>query len=114
MLEKLSPVFPSRNLTTTEDFYAALGFRTVYREEDYLLLKRDGAELHFALTETATPATAFLRPSDLDAFAAEVAALGLPAEGQPRFLPPVTQPWGMRECLLVDPDGNTIRAAIEV
>jgi hypothetical protein len=58
---------------------------------------------------------AYLRPSDIDAFSEEVAALGLPATpGFPRFLPAETKPWGMREAVIWDPDGNLIRAGQEV
>lgn len=119
MLEKLSPILPSRDIGVTEAFYGRFGFRTVYRDGDaYLLLERDGAEVHFehapALDPAANRSGAFLRPTDVDAFGAEVEALGLPAEGVPRFEPPKDQPWGMRECLLVDPDGNHLRAALEL
>ena len=119
MLEKLCPVLPARDIAASEAFYHRLGFYTVYRDGgDYLLIKRDGAEIHFFHAPGLDPSSgrreAFLRPSDIDAFAAEIATLALPAEGLPRFETPRDQPWGMRECLLVDPDGNRIRAAQEI
>ncbi|WP_116134598.1 VOC family protein [Tropicimonas sp. IMCC34043] len=119
MLEKLSPILPSRDIDATEAFYARLGFATVFKAADsYLVTKRDAAELHFFLSPGTLPATndhgAFLRPSDVDAFSAEVAALALPAKGVPRFQPAEDKPWGMRECALIDHDGNLIRAAQEI
>ncbi len=119
MLEKLSPIMPSRSIDATEGFYGALGFRTVYKGPDYLLMKRDGAEVHFFVSPGHDPAMsdhgAYLRPDDIDAFSAEVARLGLsPGPGFPRFLPAENKPWGMREAVIWDPDGNLIRAGQEL
>ena len=47
MLEKLSPILPARNIAATEAFWQRLGFETDYIDADYLLMKRDGAEVHF-------------------------------------------------------------------
>jgi catechol 2,3-dioxygenase-like lactoylglutathione lyase family enzyme len=118
-LEKLSPILPSRDIAATEAFYARLGFVTVYRDDDYLLLKRQGAEVHFFHAPAHDPATsdhgAYLRPDDIDAFSAEVSVLGLPAApGFPRFHPAEDKPWGMREAVIWDPDGNLIRAGQEI
>lgn len=117
MLEKLSPILPTRKIADAETFYARLGFRTVYRDNQYLLLKRDNAELHFFLHEKLTAETndhaAYLRPSDIDALSAEIAALGLPRHGIPRFEPAEIKPWRMKELAIVDPDGNLIRAGQE-
>jgi catechol 2,3-dioxygenase-like lactoylglutathione lyase family enzyme len=119
MLEKLSPILPSRDLAVTRTFYESLGFSTIYDDDDYLLMKREGAEVHFFHAAGHDPATsdhgAYLRPSDIDAFSAEVSALNLPqASGFPRFLPAEDKPWGMREATLWDPDGNLIRAGQEL
>jgi hypothetical protein len=118
MLEKLSPILPALNLTKAAEFYAALGCITVYLDNEYLLMKRDGAESHFFLHANLDPATnycgAYLRPSDIDALSREIAALELPENGIPRFEAAQTKPWGMRELALVDPDGNLIRAGQEI
>lgn len=119
MLEKLSPIFPARDIAAAEAFYARLGFETVYRDDaEYLLMKRDGAELHFFLAPDLDPRCndhgAYLRLSDVDALSAEIAALGLPERGAPRFHPAQDKPWGMRELALIDPDGNLIRAGREL
>jgi catechol 2,3-dioxygenase-like lactoylglutathione lyase family enzyme len=117
MLEKLSPILPARDIAAAEAFWARLKFETVYRDEAYLLMKRDDAELHFFHDPALEPARndhgAYLRPSDVDALSAEIAALGLPDRGVPRFVPAEDKPWGMRELALVDPDGNLIRAGQE-
>ena len=118
MLEKMSPILPSRNIPKSEDFYSRLGFHTIYRDHQYLLMKRENAEVHFFLHEEHRPEAsdhaAYMRPSDIDALSAEYAALDLPRHGIPRFEPVETKPWRMRELVVVDPDGNLIRAGQEV
>lgn len=120
MLEKLCPILPSRDIEATERFYERLGFVTVHAEVDeYLLMKRDGAEVHFFFAKDHNPATcdhgAYLRPSDVNAFSAEVETLGLPKDNAfPKFWPAEDKVWGMREAILWDPDGNLIRAGQEI
>ena len=118
MLEKLSPILPSRDLDAAEAFWARLGFATVYKDAaEYLLMRREGAEIHFWLNRDLEPARndagAYLRPSDIDALDAEWGALGLPATGVPRLVRVEDKPWGMRELALVDADGNLIRVGQE-
>lgn len=118
MLEKLCPILPARDLTATETFWLRLGFRTIHRDDEYLLMKREGAEVHFFLHEALDPARndhgAYLRPSDLRALGAEWAAIGLPSHGIPRLEPVEDKPWGMAELVLIDPNGNLIRAGQEL
>lgn len=118
MIDKMCPILPSRNIGASESFYARLGFRTAFRNETYLLMGRDGAEVHFFLHEKHRPEAsdhaAYMRPADIDALSAEFGRLGLPPRGIPRFEPVETQPWRMREFAIVDPDGNLIRAGQEV
>ncbi len=120
MLEKLCPIMPSGDILRSEAFYGSLGFVTVYKDvEGYLLMKRDSAEVHFFFKKGHDPATsdhgAYLRPTDVRAFSAEVEALGLPNEGAlPKFWPAEDKPWGMCEAVIWDPDGNLIRAGQEI
>jgi catechol 2,3-dioxygenase-like lactoylglutathione lyase family enzyme len=117
VLEKLCPILPARDIAATEAFWQRLGFATIYIDADYLLQKREGAEVHFFRHPDFDPATndhgAYLRPSDIDALDAEWAALGLPATGIPRLERAADKPWGMRELALLDLDGNLIRAGQE-
>jgi catechol 2,3-dioxygenase-like lactoylglutathione lyase family enzyme len=117
-LETLAPILPARDIAAAEAFWVRLGFRTIYRDDaEYLLMRRDGAEVHFFPAPGLDPAAndhgAYLRPADIDALSAEWAALGLPAAGIPRFVPAADKPWGMRELHVVDPDGNLVRAGQE-
>jgi catechol 2,3-dioxygenase-like lactoylglutathione lyase family enzyme len=116
-LEKLSPILPCREVAAAEAFWLRLGFATEYRDDDYLLIRREGAEMHFwrnpALDPALNDAGAYLRASDVDALDREWGALGLPGAGIPRLVRVEDKPWGMRELALVDPDGNLIRAGQE-
>jgi hypothetical protein len=118
MLEKLSPILPARGIAETEGFWSRLGFETIYVDDDYLLMKREGAEVHFFHHPALDPAKndhgAYLRPADVDALDAEWATLGLPATGIPRLVRAEDKPWGMRELALIDPEGNLIRAGQEL
>lgn len=118
MLEKLSPILPARDMAATESFWQRLGFHTVYADAEYLLVKREGAEVHFFLHAALDPFKcdhgAYLRPSDINALDAEWAALGLPATGIPRLERAADKPWGMRELALLDLNGNLIRAGQEI
>lgn len=117
MLEKLCPILPARDMAETERFWQSLGFDTVYRDASYLLMKREGAEVHFFHHPALDPAScdhgAYLRPSDIDALDGEWAALGLADRGIPRLERANDKPWGMRELALLDPNGNLIRAGQE-
>ena len=114
MLEQVCPIMPSRDLDATVAFYARLGFQTAYNDGAYMLTNRDRVELHFFHAPGHRPEAsdhgAYLRPADVDAVSDEIAALGLPHDtGFPRFQPAEDKPWGMREAVLWDPDGNILR-----
>jgi hypothetical protein len=117
MLEKLSPILPARDIAATEGFWQRLGFATIYCDAEYLLMKREGAEVHFFLHSAHDPDTcdhgAYLRPTNIDALDVEWAALDLPGTGIPRLERAADKPWGMRELALFDLDGNLIRAGQE-
>ena len=118
MLEKLSPILPARDIPATEVFWQRMGFVTEYRDDaEYLLMKREGAEVHFFAQPALDPAGndhgAYLRPADIAALDAEWSALGLPAAGIPRYHALEDKPWGMAELALIDLNGNLIRAGQE-
>jgi catechol 2,3-dioxygenase-like lactoylglutathione lyase family enzyme len=118
MLERLSPILPARDIAQTEGFWQRLGFHTVYDDAEYLLMKREGAEVHFFHHPDLDPDRcdhgAYLRPTDIDALDAEWAALGLPSTGIPRLVRAEDKPWGTRELALLDLNGNLIRAGQEL
>jgi catechol 2,3-dioxygenase-like lactoylglutathione lyase family enzyme len=109
------PVLPSQDIGETEAFYAQLGFVTRGRWDElgYLIIRRETIELHFfsnpALDRFRSDHGCYLRVGNIADFNALLVAMRLPAEGVPRFHPQEDKPWGMRECALVDPDGNLLR-----
>jgi catechol 2,3-dioxygenase-like lactoylglutathione lyase family enzyme len=118
MLEKLSPILPARDIAATQAFWHRMGFATIYIDADYLLMKCEGAEVHFFHHPDLDPFScdhgAYLRPSDINALDAEWAKLDLPTTGIPRLERASDKPWGMRELALIDPNGNLIRAGQEL
>ncbi len=112
------PILPSRDLAVTQLFWTALGFKGDRDHADYLILDRDGVELHFFRAPDHDPATcyagAYLRLMDTAALDAEWGALDLPATGVPRLIRVEDKPWGMRELAVIDPDGNLIRLGADL
>lgn len=110
------PIMPSRDFDRTVAFYGDLGFDVGARHdrEGYLILRRDGVELHFFGYPGHEPEESdhgvYLRVADAAQVSREFEPLGLPAEGIPRFIPAEAKPWGMMELAIVDEDGNLVRA----
>lgn len=99
------PILPSADLDRTAQFYRALGLAEVERHEGYLLMHAGAVELHFTSGEDSpSRSQAFLHVSDAASLwkrlkSQEVAGLG----------PLEDQDYGLREFLVIDPDGNRIR-----
>jgi catechol 2,3-dioxygenase-like lactoylglutathione lyase family enzyme len=112
------PILPSRDLRETLAFYERLGFenRGAPPEEwDYLIIGRDGAELHFILAPQtdplATASSCFVFVDDADALHDEWRTVGVaedPGTGS-RLEAPVDTDYGMREFAVVDSSGNLVR-----
>jgi catechol 2,3-dioxygenase-like lactoylglutathione lyase family enzyme len=115
-LQSAVPILPSRDLDETRTFYERLGFRMsggIY--DDYMLLGREAAELHFFLKPDVDPLTTdfscYLRVDSADALYEEWAALRIPHDAATgsRLITPVDTDYGMREFALVDRSGNLLR-----
>lgn len=107
------PILPSSSLSATAAFYARLGFVECGRwENEYLIVERDGLELHFFPLAEVDPATSnwmcFLRVEDSAALYEEFSRLGLPLGcfGAPRVQGP---PDADGEFAVIDPDGTLLR-----
>ena len=115
MTERATPNLPSRDFATTFAFYAALGFVEGWRDEGWMILKRDGVILEFfphpELDPLASWFSCCLRLDDLDGFYALAKAAGVPETrmGQPRLHAPVIEDSGLRIAYMVDPDGTLVR-----
>ncbi len=110
-----SPNLPSRDFETTSLFYAKLGFAETWRDDGWMILKRDGLLLEFFPHPELDPAASWFsccfRLADVDAFFDEVVAAGIPeqATGWPRAHRPKREAWGGIVGALIDPDGSLIR-----
>jgi catechol 2,3-dioxygenase-like lactoylglutathione lyase family enzyme len=94
------PVLPSGDLDRSEAFYARLGFHVASRYPDYLILAREGTELHLSATPAIpshNPAGLYIRVMGIDEWAD---SFGQRAENKP---------WGQREFAISDPDENLLR-----
>jgi catechol 2,3-dioxygenase-like lactoylglutathione lyase family enzyme len=100
------PILPSMDYDETIAFYQKLGFAMGMRQEGYLIMRRDGIELHFwacSDRKIAENSGCCLRSEDVDALYAEFIANGVKAK------PPEDRAWGMREFYVIDPSGNLLR-----
>jgi lactoylglutathione lyase len=111
------------DLDTSIAFYAALGFAVERREHDYASLRWGDAIIGLgpiAKLPPSGPGPGFtqdrlaadpgagveivLEVEDLDVALAAIHAAGIPLAAEP-----TTQPWGLRDFRLTDPDGYYIR-----
>jgi len=100
------PVLASLNLAETLRFYTEhLGFAPLLEMDNYLILQRDGCELHFwpcNEPHIAENTSCYLR-ADTESLHADFTARGL------QVAPPIVQPWGMKEMYVIDPHGNLLK-----
>lgn len=106
--DRAVPVLGVRDLVEAEHFYASIGFVTLSRHEGYLILGRNGAELHLSYSAEHDPATsdgmAYLRCAEVEQVFEQLRAAGVP-----RLRELEDTPWGMREFAVLDPSGNLLR-----
>jgi hypothetical protein len=122
MAETTIPILPCRSIGENLDFYRALGFAVTFQQQrpnPYAVVARGGITLHFFSMKAYDPAqsysTCYVSTSDVDAlydaFSSGLrAALGkLPTRGLPRIGPLKDMSYGVRQFLVTDPGGNTLR-----
>ena len=100
------PVLASLNIDQSRQFYAAqLGFACQQQTPGYLIMARDGCELHFWLCtdrRIAQNTSCYVR-GDTAALHADFVQRGL------SIAPPVVCAWGMKEVYVIDPHGNLLK-----
>jgi hypothetical protein len=115
MNNRATPNLPSRSFDITSFFYARLGFVETWRDDNWMILERQGIALEFfphpKLDPLASWFSCCLRLDDMDAFYSLCKAAGLSEknDGHPRLHPPPIQAWGQKIAALIDPDGNLLR-----
>jgi len=107
VIQQCIPTLATLDQEETIAFYRdKLGFSLLRRDPDYLILRRDGFELHFWACDDrliAENTSCYLRVSDVDALHREIAGRGLDV------IPPSLRLWGMKEFYVIDPHGNLLR-----
>ncbi|ANW19668.1 bleomycin resistance protein [Streptomyces clavuligerus] len=124
MTEKTIPLLPcqSRLLQPVVDFYTALGFELTFHQKSpyaYAVVSRGEVELQFFGIKEYDPAEAYsgcyILTDDVDGLydtfrAGLRKAYGkVPSRGLPRIGPLKNMSYGVRQFLLTDPTGNSIR-----
>ena len=122
MGERTIPILPCRSIDENLGFYRALGFQVTFQQDRpnaYAVVARGDIELHFfamkAYQPTASYSTCYITTTDVgglyDAFRGGLrAALGrVPTRGLPRIGPLKNMSYGVRQFLVTDPGGNTLR-----
>ncbi|MEU6124940.1 VOC family protein [Streptomyces sp. NPDC047123] len=122
MAEKTIPLLPCRTIQPVVDFYTALGFATTFLQKSpypYAVVERGPVELQFFGMKEYEPEQSYsgcyVVTDDVDTLHAAFRA-GLketygriPVRGLPRIGPLKDMSYGMRQFLMTDPGGNSIR-----
>lgn len=100
------PVLASLNIGQSREFYSdKLGFACLQQAPDYLIMARDGCELHFwhCTDRSIAENTSCYVRGDTGALHADFARRGLSVAA------PVVCAWGMKELYVIDPHGNLLK-----
>lgn len=110
MLTTIIPKLPMRDKAATRAYYVGrLGFAAIGEYDDYLIVERDGQELHFFTHKDLDPKAnygqVYLRTIAIDEIHRSLVDRGVaihPSGGLH------TKPWGQKEFALLDPDHNLL------
>lgn len=112
MLTQVNPKLPMRDKAATKAFYiSSLGFMQTGSDafDDYLMLRRDGVEIHFFRFKELQPASnygqMYIRTNDIDALYQSFLNNGAPIHPNG---PLAVKPWGQKEFSILDPDNNLL------
>lgn len=114
-MDHVTPNLPSRNFEITSAFYAKLGFEQAWKDDGWMILRRDGLSLEFFPHPDLNPLESWfsccLRLNDLAGFYSECLAADVEERcwGHPRMQPPKVEESGLTIAALIDPDGTLIR-----
>jgi catechol 2,3-dioxygenase-like lactoylglutathione lyase family enzyme len=111
MLGAVCPKLPMRSKAKTRAWYVdQLGFTEFGADvPEYLMLSRDGLELHFFLYETLDPkltyGQVYIRTLDIDGLYRWLIDRGVAIHPNGKL---GNRAWGQREFALLDPDNNLL------
>ena len=108
---RVAPSIYVRNITRALEFYRdILGFSVIFTNGSpvsFAVLRQDMAYIHLCLQpDAAGSCHAHIMLSDLDSFYNQLISAGIVVRQQPK-----AQPWGLRDIVVADPDGNTFEFA---
>ena len=107
LIQSTIPVLASLDLHETVRFYTEqLGFSTQLQLDDYVIVSREGAELHFWRCNErhiAENTSCYVRVANVQALYKEFKSRNLDVQ------PPEIRPWGMKELYVIDPHGNLLK-----
>jgi len=106
-IQSTIPVLASLSLDESVAFYTErLGFTVAGRYDDYAIVLRDGAEIHFWLCtdrRIAENTSCYIRVASAQKLYEDLVLRGLTVDE------PVVRPWGMKEVYVIDPHGNLLK-----
>jgi hypothetical protein len=110
MLQTIIPKLPMRDKSRTKAYYVlGLGFEELADYGDYLILKKDGIEIHFFEFSDLNPlenyGQVYIRVHDIEALYRELIANNFPIYPNGAL---AKKPWGQQEFSLLDPDHNLL------
>ena len=110
MLTALIPKLPMRDAVATRAYYVdQLGFTVKGQYADYLILDRDGLELHFFMHAALDPRTndgqVYIRTTAIDDLYRSLVDRGVAIHPNGAL---ANKPWGQQEFALLDPDHNLL------
>ena len=110
MLTHIHPKLPMRNAGATKDYYIKqLGFAIGRDYGDYLIVQKDGIEIHFfefkEIDTKENYSGVYIRTDNIDHLYQSLLDNGVSIHPNG---PLETKPWGQREFALLDPDNNLL------
>ena len=103
IIHAIVPRIAVGNAAQTQAFYGRIGFACTYREEGFMIVERDGVQLHLHPSdEPPTRHGAFwVRVSNIEALYQEYLAVNVITSSKVK-----TQRWGFKEFHICDPFRN--------
>lgn len=102
------PVLASLKIRESRDFYVdMLGFKALYEDANYLIVRRDEMEIHFWLADDKIypeSTSCYIRGGQIVALYDEYRTRGVL-----RLSSFEVRPWDMKEFYIHDPHGNLLR-----
>lgn len=111
LINAIIPKLPMRNKVATLDYYKTIGFGVLGTVDypDYLMMERDGLQLHFFLFEELNPlenyGQIYVRTQNIQSLYKQLLEnkVAIHPNGSLQ-----TKPWGQIEFSLLDPDHNLV------